>query len=128
MVLEYGTNEASDPAGDAETFAGHLRSLVARIRRAVPEVSCLVVSPTDRSDREDKVVELHGAFRATAAEIGCAFWDAHAWMGGRGAMRRWRETEPKRARDDGIHLTEEGYELMGQELTSFLLRACDLAP
>jgi lysophospholipase L1-like esterase len=126
VVLEYGTNEATDRAGRAEVFAGHLRSLVERIRRAAPEASCLVVSPTDRSDRESKVAELHRAYGSAAAEAGCFYWDAYQWMGGRGAMDRWRRTDPPRAMPDGIHLTPAGYELMGRELASVLLRACEL--
>jgi len=127
FVLEYGTNEASDRSARPEEVAAHLRALVERARRAAPAASCLVVSPTDRSDREAKVYELERAYGREARRLSCHYWDVYRVMGGRGSMKRHQEMDPPRAASDGIHFTRLGYEELGQRMFADMLRAAGIA-
>jgi lysophospholipase L1-like esterase len=38
-------------------------------------------------------------------------------------MQRWRDRRPPLAREDGIHLTEAGYRMLGEELVRALVEA-----
>lgn len=100
LIIMLGGNEAAWLPAKGEALAEHERlftALVATARAATPDRACLVISPFDqlawelegtppRASVPAMVAVQHRA--ATAA--GCAFWDAYAWMGGKGASRAWR--------------------------------------
>ena len=127
FVLEYGTNEATDRNARPEEVAARLRALVERLRRAAPGASCLIVSPTDRADREAKVYELERGYAREARRLSCHYWDVYGRLGGRGAMKRHQDMEPPRAAADGIHFTRIGYEELGQVMLADILRAAGIA-
>ena len=72
-------------------------ALLARIQRAAPRASCLVLGPMDAGVRtvSGEIVprahtdEVASAVREVALSNGCAFWDALSSMGGPGAAARW---------------------------------------
>lgn len=128
VILEYGTNEASDLPPRLAEVARDLETLVDRVRRAAPRASCLVLGLTERDDRIDTTPLLRDAFGAAAERAGCAFWDTYAAMGGRGSMRRWQEASPTLAQRDGIHLTEGGYAKLAALLYDDLVRELPEAP
>lgn len=127
FVLEYGTNEATDRNAQPSEVAAHLRALVERLRRAAPTASCLVVSPTDRADREAKVYELERAYAREARRSSCHYWDLYKRLGGRGAMKRHQDMDPPRAAADGIHFTRLGYEELGQVMLADVLHGAGIA-
>ncbi len=118
--------------------------LLERYRSAAPEASCLVMLPPDAAPERDSVgcrerVEVGEdevcipptlrsyagivAIQRTAAErAGCAVWDQSHAMGGAGSIRYWAALTPSLARDDGIHLTMDGYHLLGEAFFSDLMR------
>ena len=59
--------------------------------------------------------------RKIAQQVGCAFWDARAVMGGEGSFNRWIEASPKLDSTDLIHLTKAGLALVGNSLADALL-------
>jgi hypothetical protein len=94
-----GTNEAEWLAPRGAGMAEHEKlfgTLLASVRAANPNGSCLVVSPLDQlaynvegmPPRESIPMMVEAQHRAAAAN-GCAFWDTYAWMGGKGASRGW---------------------------------------
>lgn len=121
VVLEYGTNEAGDGAPAYGKVGDQLEQLVARIRKVRPGADCLVVSPTDRADAEDRVPPMHASVKAAAGRAGCFFFDAYATMGGKGAMALRREEPKPRAQKDGIHMTIRGYEEMAEAMHAAML-------
>lgn len=121
VILEYGTNEAGDYAPDYEETARNLERLMDRIRGVRAEVDCIVISPTDRADAEDRIPPMHAAIRASAETAGCFFYDAYLAMGERGAMARMRDEKPPRAHEDGIHMTIRGYREYGAKLAQAIL-------
>ena len=125
VILEYGTNEEGDLPPHLSDAARNVEALVARIRRAAPSASCMVLGPTERHDRIDTVASLRDTFRDATERAGCAFWDTYAKMGGRGSMQAWQEGSPTRAQRDGIHLTRDGYEELGRMLYDDLVRGIE---
>jgi lysophospholipase L1-like esterase len=116
VVLAYGTNDlVGEVMESIEAYERGWRQVIARVRKAAPEASCILVGPTDRlvkdasgkkvtAPRTAAIVE---AQRRVAAATGCAHWDARAAMGGDGAMARW-QAAGWATRDD-VHLTRKGY-------------------
>ncbi|HEX3748776.1 MAG TPA: SGNH/GDSL hydrolase family protein [Bryobacteraceae bacterium] len=130
IVLAYGTNEATDPAWDADSYQAMFTDLLDRLRRAVPTASILVVGPGDRwryvrgrwqiVDGIDKIV---AAQQLTCKEHGCAFWDTRGRMGGKGAMRDW--VNAGLAQADHVHFTSAGYHRLAAVMYSDLMQQFD---
>lgn len=101
VVLAYGTNDAVDAETSLVAFEAGLTEALARIARAVPSASCLVLGPPDRTNapRLSAIV----ASERRAAEAGhCAYFDRIAAMGGPGSIMRWGQP-------DHVHLNRDGY-------------------
>jgi lysophospholipase L1-like esterase len=97
VVLMYGTNEAEWLRPSGAGMAEHEKlfgELLETVRTALPEASCLVVSPLDQLDvatdkPRDSIPAMVAVQRRAAIAHGCAFWDTYTWMGGKGASRTW---------------------------------------
>jgi lysophospholipase L1-like esterase len=135
IVYQTGGNELSYPMlhegeGDSEA-AGYIRAYTRamnKLRAGAPEVSCLMIGPLDQGRRHrGKVVSkpqlelMIRVQRKIAQQVGCAFWDARAVMGGEGSFSRWIQASPKLASTDLIHLTKAGLALVGNSLADTLL-------
>ena len=107
FIFEYGGNEASDMPSVPTAYGQQARELMARARRIVPEASCWVIAPSDRADVESRMPPIVQAMKDAANDSGCAFWNTYEVMGGKGALRRWRDLD--KAAEDGIHLKPKGY-------------------
>lgn len=133
VALAYGNNEATDTHLAIEDHEAHLRALMARLREAAPEASCLLIGPTDRPraledgtlEPRPVVAELSEMQRRVAADVGCAFFDTLAFMGGLGAGIDWLRHDPPYLQADRQHLTREGYLRWGEALTRALLEDYD---
>jgi lysophospholipase L1-like esterase len=99
VVVMYGTNEAEWIRPRGAAMAEHEKlfgELLATVRAASPNATCLVVSPLDQLEwHEDKMppresipAMVEAQHRAATAN-GCAFWDTYRWMGGKGASAIW---------------------------------------
>jgi len=95
--------------------------LLATVRAASPNASCLVVSPLDQLDWRDEkmpprasVAAMVEAQHRAATAAGCAFWDVYTWMGGKGSSASWykRGLVVK----DFQHPTSEGAERIADAL------------
>lgn len=99
VMIMIGANEAEwlNP-GDRDTkdYQTKYEKVLAPIRKARPDGSCLVVSPTDQAEAKDGeypsrpvMPVLVNAQRAAAHAQGCAFYSTYDWMGGRGSAAKW---------------------------------------
>jgi lysophospholipase L1-like esterase len=127
IVLAYGTNEASDSNWSEESYAAMFRALIERCRRLAPKASILVLGPADRELKAgrgrnagwapysgiDRIVR---AQRSVCRELGCAYWDERARMGGFGSMREWVAVQW--GQGDHTHFTGEGYTELAAALFS----------
>lgn len=99
VVVMYGTNEAEWLAPRGAGMEEHERlfgELLATIRAASPDTSCLVVSPLDQLDWRTEqapprasIPAMVEAQQRAAKAAGCAFWSVYDWMGGKGSSATW---------------------------------------
>ena len=127
IVLAYGTNEAGAKDWTEESYGAMFSDLIARLRKASPTASILVIGPPDRYIRSrgrftvmDRVDMIVAAQRNAALSNGCAFWDIREGMGGKGSMRQW--VVAGLAQKDYVHFTQDGYRLLGGALYEELIR------
>ena len=99
VVVMYGTNEAEWYAPKSPAMADHevvMGELLASIRAANTDASCLVVSVLDQLDWRQanlppraSVPAMVETQKRAAAKHGCAFWNTYEWMGGKGSSGKW---------------------------------------
>lgn len=129
VMIMIGANEAQWLLpGDRDTrdYAEHYGKLLAQIRKARPEASCLVVSPTDQAELKDGgyvsravIPRLVQAQRAAARAQGCGFYSTYDWMGGAGSAARWFRRGLVGA--DFLHLSHAGSDRIAEGLFGTLM-------
>ncbi|MDD5305970.1 MAG: GDSL-type esterase/lipase family protein [Deltaproteobacteria bacterium] len=133
LVTLYGANEADSRTITRESYADDVRRVIARLRAGAPAAACLMLGPMDRSttslrggtlsaERLNWIIEVQAD---VADEIGCAFLNTRALMGGPGSITRWAAQSPAWAQPDGVHLTSRGYTELGNALGKEILDAFD---
>lgn len=124
IILAYGTNEIGDQVAPSR-YAAHFDALLARLRDGAPQAACLILGPTDRAlpdwHSNPRGAEIEAVERQVAEQQGCAFFSMIDAMGGQGALQRWAFSSPALARKDRVHLTIDGYEMLGRTLGEDLL-------
>jgi hypothetical protein len=126
VILGFGLNEAENEHFPVGRWP-ELVTVVERVRRAVPEASCLLVGPPDRVDRSGAglvsppvVRRITTPQREVALEHGCAYFDLQAAMGGEGSAARWARQRPRLVAGDYTHVTPEGAARLGELLVEAL--------
>lgn len=117
LVLHMGTNTWMNEPKRAES----MRGVLARLRESVPDVPLLVMSSPDHAtDGELMERFIAPEQRAIAHEMGAAFFDFHAAMGGLGSMQAFFRN--KMAMNDVVHWNDLGGAFMGRRVLYALLR------
>jgi hypothetical protein len=103
-----------------------MTTAIARLRRAVPDESVLIMTPPDwglggvtKTPSWLKGVESY--LHRSALQAPAAFYDFHRAMGGEGSMARFQKMSM--GEEDGVHLTGRGGAFMGQRVVDALMRA-----
>jgi lysophospholipase L1-like esterase len=127
IVLAYGTNEASDPSWNPESYHAMFSSLLQRLRASAPTASILVLGPTDRWYRYRGVLrplsgvdDIIAAQQSACRQNGCAYWNTRERMGGKGSMRDW--VTAGLGQPDYVHFTSAGYRRLAAVLFSDILQ------
>ncbi|MEA3013560.1 MAG: hypothetical protein QOD42_2105 [Sphingomonadales bacterium] len=136
IILAFGTNEGFDRRVSARDYEAGLRAQIARLRRlAGASVPILIVGAPDAASRDPAAAggdcgegyytpallgQIRRRQRAVARDLGLAFWDWEAAMGGRCAARAWHRAGLMR--DDHIHFTRDGGDRIGRMLFDDLMR------
>jgi lysophospholipase L1-like esterase len=71
----------------------------------------------------DNGTAVRKAMYELAGEYNGAVWDLCELMGGNGSAEAWREAGLMK--NDRLHFTREGYELLGDLLYTALMRECE---
>lgn len=132
VILNFGTNESGYEGLGMGTYSGYLREVIARIRKAAPEASLLVMAPMDRGTRDASgrivtmatIPKIVATQRAVARETGCAFFDTYQAMGGEGTMARWHQRENPLVTGDLTHPTPVGADYISKLLVDALEQGC----
>lgn len=126
IVLAYGTNDAGDRNNTRESYQAMFAGLLRKLRAASPTVSLLVIGPPDRSVRVRRkwqtlarVSSIIEAQRNAARQVGAAFIDLRAKMGGEGSMLQWAKTDL--AQNDHVHFSGPGYRMLAQAVYQDLM-------
>jgi lysophospholipase L1-like esterase len=123
VLLSIGINDAHDPDFDAARYEANYRELIRRIRLVNPKAAILLTTNTD-SYIKRRYPNLNGTvvrdvmLRLSASE-GVGLWDTFGVMGGQGSVRVWESAGL--AQRDRIHMTREGYAVLGDLLFSALM-------
>ncbi len=132
VTFAYGTNELMDPGHGSAAYERQLRTVLTRVRKALPDVSCAFIAPFDVPKREGgkwvgrpRLLEIIETQRRVSQEFGCAFWNGYAFVGGGGALHGWTVVDPPLASRDHVHLTLRGYVYAGTAIGDALMRAYD---
>jgi lysophospholipase L1-like esterase len=123
IILAYGTNEAISRAWTPDQYRADLTEIVARARRAAPTASILLIGPPDCGKGKalphlDEVIDIQ---RDISTRLNTAFWDWRLHMGGARIVNQW--VRAGLSQPDYIHLTGEGYRLIGTTLFDQLEKA-----
>lgn len=117
VILAFGTNEIFDRT-NPERYLDHYKAVIARIRRAAPESSCLLLGAPDAAAPNGQSLErvqlVNDVTRQAANALGCGFLSLAELMGGESSFTRWRRSSPPLARGDNIHFTVLGYRRLGE--------------
>jgi lysophospholipase L1-like esterase len=99
VMIMIGANEAEwlgPHDQDTKAYQAHYEQVLAIVRDALPNATCLVVSPTDQAEAKDGAYPsrpvmpfLVAAQERAAKAQGCAFFSTYAWMGGKGSAAKW---------------------------------------
>lgn len=129
VMIMIGANEAQwlTPGAKAtKDYQGHYQKILDQLRKARPDGSCLVVSPTDQAEAKDGAYPsrpvmpvLVEAQRKAAHASGCAFYSTYDWMGGKGSAAKWYKK--RLVGSDFQHLTRAGANKMADGIFDALL-------
>jgi lysophospholipase L1-like esterase len=120
MMILLGANESAWLGSKAslKEFQDAWEKVLARVRRGNPDGACVVLGTLDAGAMVDGKYVGRGAIdgmikaeRAAARKHGCAFWDARAYMGGKGSAKAWRKKGLMSG--DFEHLTKKGGQVLG---------------
>jgi lysophospholipase L1-like esterase len=132
VIYAFGTNETMDLHQKMGLYEQEVRDVIARLKRAAPSASCLLLAPFDFPRQEgelwktrSRLLEILEVQKRVSQEEGCAFWDAYSYMGGPGSMHKWALAHPPHASSDHIHLTAIGYVRAAIAFTDALMRRYD---
>ncbi len=138
IVLAFGTNEGFDPFLDPFAYEALLRGQIAQLRTLAPRADILILGAPDaqrpegggtcgdeeslwRIPRELPLVR--DVQRRVAADMGVAFWDWHARMGGDCSAHRLATAYEPLMRGDHVHFNSAGGDWIGQMLAEDLTAA-----
>ncbi len=127
-VLTFGGNDMIRERMTMEQYEKEYREVLALVREARPEMSCLVMAPLDHGVRKGVRIEslpvvpnMVEAQRRAAKAEGCAFFDTYAAMGGEGSAGRWYRADPRLMGGDLGHATAKGHVVIGELVYRALL-------
>lgn len=142
LVLEYGTNEATDRDLDAEGYAAQLTRQVARLKRMLPRTGILLMGVPDAARPARRGSACGGALtplpalnsvreaqRRVAREQRIGYFD---WGGavtrGLCQLPSLVRAAPPLMRPDLVHFTPEGYRLTAERLFARIMQGAGLDP
>lgn len=97
IVYQFGANESGDGyAYPMDEYLETMKDVIEQGQKALPGSSCLIIGAMDRARHRDgvtssmKIIQLIVAEQEKAAkQLGCAYFDTYAAMGGWGSMPSW---------------------------------------
>ncbi len=125
VVFSIGINDAYEPGFDPEVYYKNYCKLMDMVLEANPNATFLLTSNNDsyyrRRYANPRAIEARKVMHRLSKKYNCAFWDMFEVMGGLGSVKLW--VDNGLAQKDKIHLTREGYHMMGDLMFSAIMEA-----
>ncbi|MEH6663735.1 MAG: GDSL-type esterase/lipase family protein [Brevundimonas sp.] len=143
IVLAFGANEGFDPFLDPAAYEPLLRGQIAQLRTLAPGADILILGAPDAQRAEGggacgdedglwriprELPLVRDVQRRVAADMGVAFWDWHARMGGDCSAHRLVTAWEPLMRGDHVHFNSAGGDWIGQMLAEDLTAAWRARP
>lgn len=124
VIFCIGINDAYDPNFNPKKYESNYDTLVSWIRSVNPKAEFLFVTNNDsyykRRYPNKRVFEARDAMIRLANKHNSGMWDMFNVMGGLGSCNKWIKNGC--AKKDKIHLTKDGYILMGDLMFSSIMK------
>ncbi len=127
IVLQYGVNVIPSVLSDYTYYRNMLTKELKAIKAAHPDVSILVIGPSDMSRNKggsyvsyQNIPLIRDAMKQAAFDADCAFWDLYEAMGGENSMTAW--VDKGYASKDYTHFTFKGAKYVGEMLFEALMQ------
>lgn len=127
VVLSIGINDAYYPSFDSNEYKANYKALIRRIKSVSP--NCAILFTTNNDSYYKKRYANKNAFKVKQAmeelskELDTGLWDMFTIMGGLNSIDKWDYEDI--AKSDKIHFNHQGYELIGDLLSSALIQSYD---
>jgi len=131
IILMVGGNDAMKVRKgwtDLKKVEDDHRNIIQNLRNEHPQTDCMIWSPMDAGKRRGKKIlsrpkisEVAAIQARVAKEMGCAYWDLYAFMGGEGSVARWSKAGVMNK--DLIHPKRAAADLIGQAFSDAFFRA-----
>ncbi|MBN2193162.1 MAG: hypothetical protein JW751_10135 [Polyangiaceae bacterium] len=129
LIYQFGANESGDGfAYPMVDYHRTMRLVLEQGQRALPDAGCLVIGAMDRAEKRGASLQTMPVIpaiveqqRRAASEVGCAFFDTYAAMGGAGSMAAWVARGLGQA--DLTHPTGSGSEVLAGWIFQGLMQA-----
>lgn len=126
IIISLGTNDGYGNSFDNIRFRTEVTTFIAALRALPTHPEVLITTPPDaakgRGKRRKPAVYVAAAateLRQIADREYLVCWDLFRQMGGSGAIIKWKSA--MLARDDYVHFTPAGYELIGRSFAQAFL-------
>jgi len=128
IIMQYGINVIPNPQKKYGFYQRMFSKEIEAIKRAMPEVSILVIGPSDMSRKVageyvsyPNITKIRDAMQKAASENNCAFWDLYSVMGGENSMVGWVNNSPTLAAKDYTHFNARGARYIGEMLYNAIM-------
>lgn len=115
VIVMYGLNVASSKGSNYKHYYDKMKTIIDRMKAAMPSTGFMVVSCSDREERRDGtfktmrgVLNLINTQQRLAYDCHTAFWNLYTAMGGEGSIAKMVNAQPRMANLDYTHINWNG--------------------
>lgn len=124
IIISLGSNDAYRKGIDSTEYQQQMNDFLTSLHQVVPNATFILTFPPDtkyNNERPDSENIVLNSIRATSEKMKIAAWDFHTLMGGFNSNPAWQKLDL--ANKDGLHLTDEGYQIEGALFNLALAKA-----
>ncbi len=124
IILSLGSNDAYRKGIDSIHYQQLITAFITTIQGIAPKISLIITSPPDTKYKNQRPASeniILNSIRQASQLTQISTWDFHTLMGGFESNPQWQKMNL--ANKDGLHLTDEGYQLEGKLFNIALAKA-----
>ena len=125
VIFSIGINDAYEEDFSKESFYNNYDTLIQKIKSINPNTAILLTTNNDsyymRKYPNKRALEVREKMLQLAQNKDLALWDMFQVMGGLNSIKDWQKN--KLAKNDLIHLTYDGYNLIGDLLFEAFMKS-----